>query len=250
MGSPFSLSRLWGRTFGQVFGQKASTGPATPVSVNNEACRGLDQSLPLEDCVFTVFDTELTGLNPAKDEIVSIGAVRIRNLQIIQGERFHVLVKPEMPLPKFSTLIHRITPERIGQAPALAQVLPDFLAFLNGTLLVGHYVELDMSFLSAACKRLYGQAPANPCLDTMLLAMSWQRRLQSAYCDQFDQSISYTLGSLSKRLGLPAFPSHDAMHDAMQTAYLFIYLTQKLRAMGIRTLRELHRPARSQSYGL
>lgn len=249
MDARFSLSRLFARLRGGPPRQAAASAASSAISANNAACRKLDQTRPLEDCAFTVFDTELTGLDPQRDEIVSIGAVRVRNLQIIQGERFHVLVKPDMPLPKLSMLIHRITPERLGQAPPLEAALPGFLDFMSGTLLVGHYVELDMAFLSAACRRYCGQPPANPCLDTMLLAMSWHRRLQSAYCEQFDQSISYNLSSLSRRLGLPVFPAHDALHDAMQTAYLFIYLVKKLRVMGVRTLRELYRPVRTQTFG-
>lgn len=84
---------------------------------NNRLCRELDQSRLLEDYVYTVLDTELTGLSASKEEIVSIGAVRVRGLAIAPGESFSALVHPSIPLPKTSTLIHRITPEAIAQSP-------------------------------------------------------------------------------------------------------------------------------------
>ncbi|MBU1229314.1 MAG: 3'-5' exonuclease [Proteobacteria bacterium] len=245
MGGRLNLPQWLGRLLGE--GRRQA--PPSAITANNEACRKLDQNRALEDCVFTVLDTELTGLSPGRDEIVSIGAVRIRNMQILQAERFHSLVKPDMPMPKLSTLIHRITPERIIQAPPLSEVLPGFLSFIEGTLLVGHFVDLDMAFLASACRRLYGDTPANPCLDTMRLAKSWQHRLQGDYYDRYDQSLSFNLSSLARRFGLPIFPSHDALHDAMQTAYLFLYLVKKLRSTGIKTLRELHRPMRTQTFG-
>ena len=94
-------------------GQRASSLPA--LDENNRLCRKLDQTRPLEEYVYTVLDTELTGLSARKEEIVSIGAVRVRGLAIVPGESFSILVRPSIPLPKTSTLIHRITPEAIDR---------------------------------------------------------------------------------------------------------------------------------------
>jgi len=207
---------------------------------NNAASRLIDQTKPLEDYDYVVLDAEMTGLSPRKDEIVSLGAVRVKNLQILPNERFEALVKPSIPLPRLSTIIHRITPQAIREAPPLADVLPDFFAFCRGSLLVGHHVGLDMAFLSRACRDLYGETPANPCLDTMRLAMLWRERLFESHYDRYNLSVSYNLADLAREHGLPAFPSHNAMADAMQTAYLFLFLVKKLRKTGLRTLKDLY----------
>ncbi|MGV1098807.1 3'-5' exonuclease [Thiovibrio sp. JS02] len=201
--------------------------------------KDLDQGQPLEQYEFVVFDTELTGLNPKKDEIVSIGAVRIKNLRIMVGETFQAFLKPQNHLPKNSTLIHRITPQQLESAPTLEKTLPRFVEFCGKAFLVGHYVGLDTSFVNRAAKRIFGAALHNPCLDTLRLAQAYKEMTWESYHDRFDMNVSYNLSDLGKEYGLPAFGKHDALEDAMQTAYLFLYLVKKMRNQGIVTLKDL-----------
>ncbi len=212
---------------------------------NNRLCRALDQNLPLEEYAFTVLDTELTGLSARKEEIVSIGAVRIRGLSIVPGESFSSLVRPSIPLPKVSTLIHRITPEAIAEAPPLSDVLPGLVEFCKGTLIVGHHVGLDMGFINRACRRHLGRPLANPCLDTMRMAMLWREHRTPSHYERFNLSISYVLTDLAEEFGLPRFTAHDALGDAMQTAYLFLYLAKKIARNDTLTLKGLFRAGQS-----
>ena len=212
---------------------------------NNRLCRALDQNRPLEDYVYTVLDTELTGLSARKEEIVSIGAVRVRGMAIHPGESYSALVRPSIPLPKTSTLIHRITPEAIAEAPSLAKVLPELIEFCKGTLIVGHHVGLDMGFLNRACKKNHGQPLANPCLDTMRMAMLWREKRTPSHYEQYNLNISYVLTDLAREFELPGFTAHEALSDALQTAYLFIYLAKKISAGRPMTLRELFRAGQS-----
>ncbi len=213
--------------------------PPPSFAENRAFFKGVDQGRPLEEYEFVVYDTELTGLNPKKDEIVSIGAVRIRKLQIMAGETFHVLLKPRRQLPKDSTLIHRITPQQIENAPSLEEVLPRFVEFCGRAFLVGHYVGLDTSFVNRAARRIFGAALHNPCLDTLRLAQAYKEMNWENYHDRFNMNVSYNLTDLGKEYGLPAFARHDAFEDAMQTAYLFLFLVKKMRGQGIVTLKEL-----------
>lgn len=207
---------------------------------NRAAFASFTQNTALESCEFVIADTELTGLNASRDEIVAIGAVRIRNLSIVAGDTFYTIVRPERGQASASTLIHRITPAQMRDMPPVADVLPDFLDFCGNALLVGHHVGLDMSFISRACKKHLGGAPATPCIDTMRLAQAWERERWEKSFDPFQPTVSYTLADLAKRYGLPAFRDHDALEDALQTAYLFLYLVRKLRGGGISTLKELY----------
>ena len=212
---------------------------------NNRLCRDLDQDRPLEDYVYTVLDTELTGLSARSEEIVSIGAVRVRGLTIVPGESFSSLVRPTIPLPKVSTLIHRITPEALTGAPPLVDVLPRLVEFCRGTLIIGHHVGLDMGFINRACRKHYRRPMANPCLDTMRMAMLWREQRTPSHYERYNLSISYVLTDLAREFGLPAFPAHDALGDAMQTAYLFVYLARKIARNAPLTLKGLFRAGQS-----
>lgn len=216
--------------------------PQHPVIANNHAFfKDFDQSRSLTDYSFVVFDTELTGLDRRKDEIVSIGAVRISNLEIDLGRTFHSYVRPARTDHNAATLVHRITPEQLRQAPPLAEAIPSFLDFLGDDLPVGHYVDLDMSFLHRATKQIYQGTLITPCIDTMRLAQGYKRVLLGRYHDPELQSYSYRLSDLSREFKLPLFETHDALEDAMQTAYLFLFLVKKFRKGGLTTLRDLYR---------
>jgi DNA polymerase III subunit epsilon len=210
------------------------------IVANNRNFVRFDFQKNLSDCSYVVFDTELTGLNRKKDEIISIGAVRIRDLQIDLSETFHYYVKPRNIDPTRATLIHRITPQQLEQAPPLEEVLPFFLKFIENDLLVGHYVVIDTSFLNRATRHLYNGTVANPRLDTMRMAQIYKRLvLDDYYGSQQVADGRYNLQRLSVELNLPYFEAHDALEDALQTAYLFIFLVKKLSTVGITTIREL-----------
>ncbi len=210
-----------------------------------EHFRNLDQNQPLEKYEFVVLDTELTGLSARQDEIVSIGAVRIRDLSIVPGEQFYTLVEPRIPLPKKSTLIHRITPEQVKGRPRLRQVLPQLLDFVGNAFIVGHYIGLDIGFLNRAAKTILGEKMNTPCLDTMRLAQVYQEALFESYYDRYQKHISYNLRDISKYYCLPTFPQHNALQDALQTAYLFLFLVKKLKTFNVHTLRQLYMAGRS-----
>jgi DNA polymerase-3 subunit epsilon len=207
---------------------------------NNRKFKRFDYQTRLDDHSYVVFDTELTGLNPKKDEIIAIGAVRIRNLQIDLAETFHYYIKPRNLDHTRATLIHQITPQQLEEATPLEKVLPMFLKFIEEDLLVGHYVTIDTTFLNRATRQLYNGSVANPSLDTMRMAQIYKRTVLGDY--HGSQQIAdgrYNLQKLSRELNLPYFDAHDALEDALQTAYLFIFLVKKLRTAGIETIREL-----------
>lgn len=206
--------------------------------------RKFDQNVPLERLRFTVMDTELTGLSRMRDHIVSIGAVRITEMTIRPEETFQTLARCDR-LPKTSTLIHRITPSALSRAPELTDRLPDLVRFIGPSLIVGHHIGLDMGFLNRACRNHLGASLPNPCLDTLRLARIHDEQLWENYYDRFTHPPSYRLEDLAERFALPRFPAHDALNDALQTAYLFLYLVGKLRRDGVTTLRDLHRLGRT-----
>ena len=217
-----------------------------PLLVDNEEYfSSFKQTRLLEDCSFVVFDTELTGLNKRKDEIISIGAVRIVDLRIILDDTFYSLVRPKNLDPNRSTLVHWLTPEQLRDAPELETVLPEFIKFCSHSLLVGHFVGLDMAFLNKSMDQVLGGTLSNPCIDTMRMARGFKEaRLVHGY-GSFDRTESYRLEDLAAEFNLPRFKPHNALEDALQAAYLFLFLLQKLQRGGVHSLRELYRAGRS-----
>jgi len=180
---------------------------------------------PLADLTYTVFDTETTGLNPTDgDEIIAIGAVRIVNGRLLQGETFESLVDPRRALSEASVAVHGITPEVLAGQPTIESVLPQFRRFVEETVLVGHNAAFDMRFLELNEART-GIRFDQPVLDTLLLSAAVNPAQES-----------HSLEEIAARLGVEIVGRHTALGDALVTADVFLRLIPLLAERGIRTL--------------
>ena len=161
------------------------------------------------------------------------------------NETFHQYIRPRDLEHTKSTLVHRITPEQLRAMPSIAEVLPKFIRFCGDALLVGHYVALDMSFLNKAALEELGGTISNPSVDTMRMAMGYKEAQFMECYGHCNLSTSYNLNDLSNEFGLPKFKPHDALEDALQTAYLFLFLVKKMKQGKIRTLKDLYEAGRN-----
>ncbi len=211
---------------------------------NKDYFANFDQGRPLAEYTFVVCDTELTGLDWKKDELISIGAVMIKDLQIDLSSTFHHYIRPANLRHTLATLVHRITPEQLKKAEPIEEVLPLFLEYSHGSLLVGHHLMLDMHFLNKAAKAVLGGTLSNPGIDTMRMAQGYNRVQLGHYHEHNPREISYNLDDLGREYNLPLFKPHDALEDALQTAYLFLYLIKKFRKGGLVTLKDIYQAGR------
>ncbi|PLW75619.1 exonuclease domain-containing protein [Cohaesibacter celericrescens] len=188
---------------------------------------GSMEDTPLRELNFVVFDTETTGLDPSKDEMISIAGVRIVNGRIMSGEVFDHYINPGRTIPPASTQVHHITNQMVADAPAATTVLPKFQSFVSDAVLVAHNAAFDMKFLSLKQDET-GVTFTNPVLDTVLLAAHLQ-----------GQSSSLTLDTLAEQFGIeiPVDVRHTALGDSIATAKLLLCLIDLLEASGITTLR-------------
>lgn len=184
---------------------------------------------PLKDLCFAVFDTETTGLLPHKDEIVQIGALRVLNGRLVEGEVFDTLVDPERPIPEASTRVHGISTGMVTGAPKIAEAAAEFHLFASDAIIVAHNAPFDMAFL-----RRHAQAAGvtwdNPILDTVLLSATL-----------FGTSVPHTLDALCDRLDvtIPSALRHTALGDAHATAKALVKMLPMLQARGYTTLGEV-----------
>jgi DNA polymerase-3 subunit epsilon len=180
-----------------------------------------DQPLGALRC--TVFDTETTGLDPAADELIAIGAVRIVNGRVLAHEVFDQLIDPGRAVSPEAVRIHGITQEMLAGQPRIDAVLPRFARFAEDTVLVGHNVAFDMRFL-AEKEAQTGVRFAQRVLDTLLL---------SPVVHPGEQD--HGLEAIAARLGVSVIGRHTALGDALVTAELFLRLLRLLPERGVHT---------------
>jgi len=206
----------------------------------------VDEGLAFREIRFVVLDTELTGLDRKRDNIVSIGAVKMVGGEIKMGHSFYQLVNPGMPMKAESVVVHEITPSEVLEKPNIGLVLTEFLDFIDQDVLVGHYLNMDLAFINRELKQHLGRTLGNPAVDTLALAywLRWNAPHQGA--EAFTPK-KFELYEIAKELGIPIQGAHNALMDAFMTAQVLQRLLPKLAQSGLRALGELLRagdPAR------
>ncbi|MCE1240669.1 MAG: DNA polymerase III subunit epsilon [Azonexaceae bacterium] len=187
----------------------------------------IDLDRKLSELVYTVFDTETTGLEPSNgDEIIQIGAARIVNNRLLKQETFNQLVDPERPLRPESIPIHGITEDMVRGQPNIDIVLPAFHAFCEDTVLIAHNAAFDMRFLQLKEERT-GIRFTQPVLDTLLLSAVIHPNQES-----------HKLDVILERLGIVIDARHNALEDAIATGEVFLKMVPLLEEKGIVTIRQ------------
>ncbi|AEY65682.1 PolC-type DNA polymerase III [Clostridium sp. BNL1100] len=196
-------------------------------------CYLLDDSVPivydmkehsLEDD-FVVFDIETTGLNPHQDKITEIGAVKVRNGQIV--DRFSAFVNPGVSIPSFIVKLTGITDDMVKDAPPIEQVLNEFMEFIQGSVLVAHNANFDVGFIKQNAK-LMGEKVRNPYIDTLELCRK-----------MFPELGRYKLNIVAKHLKIELENHHRAVDDSMATAKIFMHCINVLKEKGCKSIKEI-----------
>jgi len=202
------------------------------------------KDVPVDETDFVVFDTELTGLDPKRDSIVSIGALRMTGSRIEIGRPFYRIVEPRTRLTGKSIVIHGITPSETVGCPDMASLLPEFLEFCGDRILVGHFIGLDIGFVNAEMKKTMGRTLENLAIDTISLYRTI-RQCDTDRCAFYDEkSEDAGLYNLARRYGVQTMEAHNALGDAYVTAQLFQRFIKILQSRGNRSMGELLRAGR------
>jgi len=173
--------------------------------------------------IYVALDLETTGLDPLRDSILEIGAVKFRGDEIL--DKFASLVNPGRPVPLKITELTGITSEMVQNAPSLWSVLPRFSAFVRDLPVVGHNIAFDLGFL-----RRHQAVASNDALDTFELAGILMPHAER-----------YSLGKLTESLGVSEPQDHRALGDALLAHQLFLKMFDRACQIPTATLEEMVR---------
>ena len=174
------------------------------------------------DDPYVVFDIETTGFSAENDRIIEIGAVRVEKGQIT--DKFSVFVNPQTPIPFEIEKLTGINDEMVMGEPTIEEILPRFLKFCEGAVMVAHNAGFDMSFI-----RKNSERQGLPCVFTVVDTVALARVL-------LPQLNRYKLDTVAKALNVSLENHHRAVDDAGCTAEIFVKFVQMLKDRDITDL--------------
>ena len=171
---------------------------------------------------YVVFDIETTGFSPKVNKIIEIGAVKVEHGKIT--DKFSTFVNPQVPIPFRIEELTSINDSMVENAPTIDVILPQFIDFCQGCIMVAHNADFDMSFIFKNCEDL-GIEFAPSIVDTVALARILLPNLNR-----------FKLDTVAKALGVSLENHHRAVDDAGCTAEIFVKFVEMLHQRDVLTL--------------
>lgn len=159
------------------------------------------KNIPWKDLSFVAFDTETTGKYPLESEVCEIAAVKFKGGEIV--DEYQTLLKPSRPMSQTVIDIHHITNEMVENAPKIAEKIPEFHKFIQGSVCVAHHAPFDLGFVTVDLEAAGLSMPEEPVVCTSLLSRKKIR-----------ESSNHKLQTLIKLLKIDGGQAHRALDDA------------------------------------
>ncbi|WP_052462552.1 exonuclease domain-containing protein [Nigerium massiliense] len=191
-----------------------------------------DAATPASELPCLSVDFETTGLDPARDTLLSVGFVRVDGPTLTFAGAGSMLVRGAAEVGQ-SAVVHGLTDDMVAQGVPLEEAAEALLSALAGRVLIAHYADIEVGFLSRACEQLYGAPFVTPVIDTMRIMFT---KLSMGF-DAEPPRDALRLWNARARYHLPVYTAHEALTDAIAGAEL--YLAQVAEMTGDPTLRSL-----------
>ncbi|MFA7084197.1 MAG: 3'-5' exonuclease [Arcobacteraceae bacterium] len=167
---------------------------------------------------YVCLDCETTGLNPRKDEIISIGAVIIKKNKVLMSKTLNIFVKPSKNINATSIKIHQIRPIDLENAMNAKEAIFELLDFIGNRPIVGYYVKFDIAMINKYTKEFLGIKIPNRNIEVSSMYYK-TRQKNSEY-----QFVDLKFDTIMKTLNIPELGKHDALNDAIMTSMMFLKL--------------------------
>lgn len=167
-----------------------------------------------------------SGHDLARDQILSVCALRVSGRQVLASERLELLLKPTRPVPPEALRTHRLREQELAQGLEAKEAMQRLLRFIGSRPLLGYYLEFDLALLEQLIRPLIGVGLPQPAVEVSALYHEWQFRQLPPYQQQGDAAIDLRYASMLEQLGLPVREAPDPLDRAVLTALAFIKLRQ------------------------
>lgn len=184
--------------------------------LTNQNFKYLFDKSPLNE--YVSLDCETTGLDPKKDEILSIGAVIIQNNKILMRKTFNIFLKSANNINIESIKVHQIRQVDLKNALEPENAIYKLLDFIGSRTIVGYYIKFDVKIISKYTKKYIGIKLPNKTIEVSSLYYDKKKSINNyGFVDlKFD--------TIMNELNIPALGKHDALNDAIMTSMIFLKL--------------------------
>lgn len=174
---------------------------------------------PVRDNAWLAVDVETTGLDPARDRLLSIGWVAVEGHDIVLAESGYVVIRADGAHDSVgeSATIHGLTDDMLAAGVSAKVGVGKLLQALSGRALLAHYAQMEIGFLDPLCRKHFGAPLKVPVADTM--AREYEKMLRA---DQEPKRDELRLWSLLERYGIPPMKAHHAFNDALACAQVWL----------------------------
>ncbi len=198
----------------------------------------IDTSKSLNSIRFAAIDVETTGFKPHMgDKILSLGAVILENGKVNKDNSFYELINPYRNIPKTITKLTGINNQMVINKPSLIEVLPDFFSWVGDSILVGHIINFDLSFINQCLTQECGSKIKYKNIDTKEIITSL-----------YPHFTNCSLEEICNSLGISTNNRHNALGDSIMAAKIFEFSIKELAKRGVYTLEDLFNFTRDRQF--
>ena len=201
--------------FKVIYGVEGYFCPDKDPCVSNSKGQGIDT-------IYCVFDLETTGISHITEKITEIGAIKIKNGEII--DTFETFVNPEKPIPEEVVNVTHITDDMVKDADTIDVVMPKFLEFIGDSVMVAHNADFDIGYLKYNCEKLGLDFDVSH-VDTLRLAKA-----------VFPEFSRFRLGFIAEKLGIKVDVAHRALDDVKTLVQVFNEIVERAKDKNAKTI--------------
>jgi DNA polymerase-3 subunit epsilon len=172
-----------------------------------------------------VFDTETTGLDRKRSDIISLGAIRISGNRLLLSQRLELVVRPSRAIEHAAVAVHGLRPMDVADGLPAREAVGRFLHFIGTRPLVGYYLEFDIAMVNRVMRPWLGVGLPNRAIEVSALYYDRVMRERSTRDALYTGTVDLSFARILADLDLPVLPAHDAVNDALMAGLAYLKLT-------------------------